>query len=116
MEENTSNDIKIANNDTENTHGDVSGEVENTPLITPGPGLVGQSYSIEEIISKCMLDELGNNRGYFTLQDWKTTLMFRPSEHWTEDQAEQTLYQLLEEGKVLKLGDDKYQPVHKKTS
>ena len=118
LEENTPNDIKIANNDTENTHGDVSGEVENTPLITPDPGLpglVGQSYSIEEITSKCMLDEQGNNRGYFTLQNWKT-MMFRPNEHWTEDQAEQTLYQLLEEGKVLKLGDDKYQPVHKRTS
>lgn len=40
----------------------------------------------------------------------KTMLMFRPNEHWTEDQAEQTLYQLLQEDKVLKLGDDKYRP------
>jgi len=63
-----------------------------------------------EIIQKCMLDKEGNNKGYFTKGDFVHTLIMRPYEKWSEEQAEQIFYQLLQEGKVLKMGDDKYQP------
>jgi hypothetical protein len=76
-------------------------------------GLVGQSYSIEEIISKCMLDEQGNNKGYFTIDDWLVRLLFLPNEKWTEDQAEQTLHALLQDGKIRELEPGKYQPTEK---
>ncbi|MDQ3969036.1 MAG: hypothetical protein M3275_11660 [Thermoproteota archaeon] len=88
---------------------------ENTPPIStePGlPGLVGQSYPIEEIINKCMLDGDGNDKGYFTRSEWTVRLLLLPNEHWTEDQAEQTLQALVEEGKIIEFEQGKYRPYY----
>lgn len=41
---------------------------------------------------------MGGDRGYFTLEDWIWTLQMRPNEHWTEDEADQTVIQLLHGG------------------
>jgi hypothetical protein len=76
-----------------------------------GTSISSNTADFNDVIQKCMLDEQGNDRGYFTLQDWKTSLMFRPNEHWTEDQAEQTLYQLLQENKVVELETGRYEPI-----
>jgi hypothetical protein len=40
------------------------------------------------------------NKGYSTKDDFVYNLIMRPNEQWTEDQAEQTLDQLLKEGKI----------------
>jgi hypothetical protein len=75
------------------------------------PRSPSQSYSIEDIISKCMLDKEGTgNKGYFTRDDWIVRLLLLPNEHFTEDQAEQTLQQLLQEGKVVEFEATKYKP------
>ena len=66
--------------------------------------------SISETIEKAMLDGKGNNKGYFSLNEWKTVLMCLPKQHplyCDEDQAEQTLYQLLQEGKLEELESGK---------
>jgi hypothetical protein len=87
-----------------------------TPLLSPIstepglPGLVGQSYSIEEIISKCIMDGQGNNKGYFTKDEWMVRLLLLPNERWTEDQAEQTFYQLLQEGKLTEIEQGRFKP------
>jgi hypothetical protein len=83
----------------------------NDNKISPGlssepvlPVLPEQSYSIEDIIISLLKD--GQQQDYFTLNDWKFKLMMLPvqhSLHSNEDEAEQTLQQLLQEGKVKKL-------------
>jgi hypothetical protein len=98
---------------TENGQKEALDGVENTPPIStePGlPGLVGQSNSIKDIASKAMLDNEGNNKGYFTNGDFAFVAMIRPNEHWTDDEIEQTLQQLLREGKIVELEPGKYSP------
>jgi len=60
-----------------------------------------------------LVEKAMGGKDYLTKDDFIYTTQMVPNLHWTEDQAEQTLYQLLQEGKVLKLGDDKYQPTEK---
>jgi hypothetical protein len=53
------------------------------------------------------------DKGYFTLNDWKTTLLFLPIQHplhCDEDQAEQTLHQLLQEGKIVEFESGRFKP------
>jgi hypothetical protein len=89
-----------------------SGE-NNSPVSTePGlPGLVGQSYSIEEIISKSVGD-----KGYCTEQDFVFITQMEPNLHWSEADAEQTFYALVEEGKLIEIEGElgKYRLVNKK--
>jgi hypothetical protein len=73
-------------------------------------GLVGQSYSIEEIVNRCMLDEHGNNQGYFTKSDFVFRCQLWPNIHWTEDEAEQRLYALVQEGKLIEIEPGRYAP------
>jgi hypothetical protein len=116
LEENVSNDVKNTINDTSITQGDGTGVCKDTPLIStePGlPGLVGQSYSIEEIINKCMLDKEGNNKGYFTKDEWTVRHLLVPNEKWTEDKAEQTLYALVQEGKLTEIEPGRFKPTEK---
>jgi hypothetical protein len=70
--------------------------------------------TLPEIIHNCMLDEKGNNQGYFTIDRWKTRLMLLPRQHplhGDEDQAEQTLYALVEEGRVTEFEPRRFKPV-----
>lgn len=90
---------------------------ENSPRIsteTVQPVLPVQSYTIEDIFRSVMKDEQGNNLGYFTLDDWKFKLTFLPVQHPLhcddENQAEQTLYARLEEGKIIEIEPGKYKP------
>jgi hypothetical protein len=59
-----------------------------------------------------MKDNQGNNKGYFTLEDFIFWMEMTPNERWTENEIEQTLYSLLEEGKVREsvIGSGKYEP------
>jgi hypothetical protein len=65
---------------------------------------------MEKVIQKCMRDEQGNKKGYFTANDFIYTLVMRPNEHWSEDQAEQTLYALVEEGKLTEFEEARFKP------
>jgi hypothetical protein len=47
-----------------------------------------------------MIGNQGNNKGYLTKDDWVFTCQMWPNLNWTEEQAEQILYALLEEGKI----------------
>lgn len=60
-----------------------------------------------------MTDLNGNNQGYFTLNDWKTALMFLPVQHplcSTEERADQILVQLLQKGVIEQFEPGKYRP------
>jgi hypothetical protein len=66
-----------------------------------------------QLIEKCIVDEHGKNKGYFTKDEWKTRLMLLPRQHplyCDEDQAEQTLYALLEEGKLTEIEQERFKP------
>ena len=67
---------------------------------------------------KAMLDSQENKKGYFTKEDWIYTLTMLPRQHplyGDEDEAEQGLYALLEEGKIreIELGSGKFEPTEK---
>lgn len=60
--------------------------------------------------------KLTGDKGYFTLKEWQTRLMFLPVQdlcHMDEDKAMQTLYQLIEEGKVVEFEPGRYKPAEK---
>jgi hypothetical protein len=65
-----------------------------------------------EVIKKAMLDQQGNDKGYFTLDHFVFAMQMIPNERWTENEAEQTLYALLEEGKIQEIepGTGKFEP------
>jgi hypothetical protein len=58
-----------------------------------------------------MLDEQGNNKGYCTKNELKTTLMCLPVQHplnCNELEADQTVQALEEEGKIIQFEPGKY--------
>jgi hypothetical protein len=63
------------------------------------------------MIKKAMKDGQGNSKGHFTKDDFAFVVMMQPKEHWTDDEIEQTLQQLLQEGKIREIDLDKYEPV-----
>jgi hypothetical protein len=68
-------------------------------------------YQVDEMIQKAMRDEQGNINGHFTKSDFAFVAFVRPNERWTEDEIEQTLEQLLREGKIVELEGGRYEPV-----
>jgi hypothetical protein len=101
-------------NNLENEQEDPLESGENTPHTTTEPSLVGlplQSYSIEEIIYKAMLEPQGTtNRGYFTHLDLTFWLMMLPNEHWTEDSTKELIDKWLQDGKLVEIQPGKYKP------
>jgi hypothetical protein len=72
-----------------------------------------KAYQVDEIngmIQKAMRDGQGNNKGHFTKDDFAFVAFMRANEHWTEDEIEQTLQQLLQEGKIREVEIGKYKP------
>ena len=53
----------------------------------------------------------GDDKGHFTKGDFAFVATMRPNEHWTDDEIEQTLQQLLQEGKIREVEAGKYEPV-----
>lgn len=67
-------------------------------------------YLVGEMIEKAMKDGQGNSKGHFTKGDFAFVAMMRPNEHWTDDEIEQTIQQLIAECKITEVEPDKYQP------
>jgi hypothetical protein len=65
---------------------------------------------LKDIMRKAMLDGQGNNKGYFTKDDFVYTAIMEPNWHCTEDQAEQTFLCSIEEGKLIEIEPGKYKP------
>ena len=66
--------------------------------------------ALQEMIDSAMRDKEGNNKGYFTKDDFIYSLIMRPNEGWTEDEAEQTLYALVQEGKLSEFEQGRFKP------
>jgi hypothetical protein len=69
----------------------------------------------DQIIQNAM--RIGGNgkssKGHFTYEDFVFELQMLPNEHWTYNEAEQTLHQLLEEGNVREIEPGKFRPAQK---
>lgn len=65
------------------------------------------AQTLDTIIHGLMRDSQGNNKDYFTTDDFIYATQMLPNEHWTEDEAEQTLHALLQEGKIEEIGGEK---------
>jgi hypothetical protein len=57
-----------------------------------------------------MKDGQGNSKGHFTKSDFTFIVTMRPNEKWSDDEIEQTLQALMDEGKIRELEPGKYQP------
>jgi hypothetical protein len=57
-----------------------------------------------------------SSKGHFTREDFVFELQMLPNEHWTYNEAEQTLHQLLEEGNVQEIEPGKFRPAQKRGS
>ena len=72
---------------------------------------------VSKIAQKAMTDNRkGSNKGYFTKDDWVFECQMWPNLHWTENEAEQTLYALIEEDKLQEIegpGSGKFEPTEK---
>jgi replicative DNA helicase Mcm len=68
------------------------------------------SSALSQIIAKAMLDGHGGNKGYCTKDDFIYTTQMWPNLNWSEDQAEQTFYQLLQEGKLTETEPGRFKP------
>jgi len=56
--------------------------------------------TLKQKAEKATKNSLCNDKGYFTNDDWVFTCRVWPNPRWTIDEAEQTLYALLEEDKI----------------
>jgi hypothetical protein len=63
-----------------------------------------------EVINKCMLDGQGNNKDYFTKEDFIFICQMWPNLHWNENESEQTFYQLLEECRIEEFEPGRFKP------
>jgi hypothetical protein len=82
------------------------GKIEN---FSPPPTVLGDiswTKEIEESINKAVGD-----RDYCTEQDFVFVTQMEPNLHWSEAEAEQTFYTLVEEGKMIEIEPGKYKPV-----
>ena len=72
---------------------------------------------VGDVVQKAMLDSQGNNKGHFVKDDWIYILTMLPRQHTLycdEDEAEQTLYSLLEEGMIQEIGEGRFKPAEEK--
>jgi hypothetical protein len=79
-------------------------------------GNVGKTPNLEDNILREIMSKAMRDRDYFTEDDWMFTCLLWPNLGLTVNDIERLLMQLLQEGKVLQLGDgdrDKYQPAQK---
>jgi hypothetical protein len=79
------------------------GSVGQTP--NEGGTVTISDATIQELLNKGL-----SNKDYFTEDDWVFTCLLWPNLQMTVNEAEQTFYQLLKEGKVRELESGKYQP------
>jgi hypothetical protein len=77
----------------------------------------GLDEELSKLINELMLDEHGNNLGYFDEGKWVVKFMLQPKQSrycCDQDQALQMLKALIEEGKIVEFEPGKYRPTEEK--
>jgi hypothetical protein len=87
---------------------------ESTSSITVDPTTLNEreESELKEAIQKAMLDEKGQDKGYFTIEDVKSLLTTLPMTKWTESKVERVIQEWYDSGRLMeRQGIGKYAPV-----
>ncbi len=71
-----------------------------------------EESQLKEAIKKAMLDEKGQNKGYFTIGEVTSSLIMLPQTNWTESKVERVIQEWYDSGRLMeRQGIGKYAPV-----
>jgi hypothetical protein len=71
-----------------------------------------EESQLKEAIRKAMLDEKGQDKGYFTVEDLTSILTTLPRSEWTESKVDRIIQEWYDKGRLMEQqGIGKYSPV-----
>jgi hypothetical protein len=71
-----------------------------------------EESQLKEAIKKAMLDEKGQDKGYFTIGEVTSSLIMLPQTNWTESKVERVIQEWYDKGRLKEQqGIGKYTPV-----
>jgi polyhydroxyalkanoate synthesis regulator phasin len=71
-----------------------------------------EESQLKEAIQKAMLDEKGQDKGYFIIEDVRSLLTTLPLTKWTESKVERVIQEWYDRGRLIeRQGIGKYTPV-----
>ena len=71
-----------------------------------------EESQLKEAIQKAMLDQKGQDKGYFTVEDVTSVLTTLPRSEWTESKVDRIIQEWIDKGRrVEQQGIGKYTPV-----
>ena len=71
-----------------------------------------EESQLKEAIRKAMLDEKGQDKGYFTVEDLTSVLTMLPRSEWTESKVDRIIQEWYDKGRLMEQqGIGKYSPV-----
>ncbi len=71
-----------------------------------------EESQLKEAIKKAMLDEKGQDKGYFTIGEVRSVLTTLPMTKWTESKVERVIQEWYDSGRLIeRQGIGKYAPV-----
>ena len=82
--------------------------------ITVDPTTLGEKEEaqLKEAIKKAMLDEKGQDKGYFTIGEVTSLLTMLPHTNWTESKVDRVIQEWYEKGRLMERQEiGKYTPV-----
>jgi glycyl-tRNA synthetase beta subunit len=59
-----------------------------------------EESQLKEAIKKAMLDEKGQNKGYFTIGEVTSSLIMLPQTNWTESKVERVIQEWYDKGRL----------------
>jgi hypothetical protein len=87
---------------------------ESTSSITVDPTTLGEKEEaqLKEAIKKAMLDEKGQDKGYFTIGEVTSLLTMLPHTNWTESKVDRVIQEWYDKGRLMERQEiGKYTPV-----
>ena len=87
---------------------------ESTSSITIDPTPLGEKEEaqLKEAIKKAMLDEKGQDKGYFTIGEVTSLLTMLPHTNWTESKVDRVIQEWYDKGRLMERQEiGKYTPV-----
>ena len=81
-------------------------------IVDPTPLDEKEESQLKEAIKKAMLDEKGQDKGYFTIGEVTSILTKLPQTNWTESKVDRVISEWYDKGRITeRQGIGKYTPV-----
>jgi hypothetical protein len=81
-------------------------------IIDPTPLDEKEESQLKEAIKKAMLDEKGQDKGYFTIGEVTSVLTKLPQTNWTESKVDRVISEWYDKGRITEIqGIGKYTPL-----